>query len=173
MNPDTAYLKNKAQIDRLADRVKWAVRNWMEDSWGQGLYWYINSGYRTYAQQLALYAKGRWTKGPIVTWTLNSDHTKGLAVDLTLLNGTYEEAEDTARVYGIRRVPELLVKGDLGHFSLTNAAPEPYPPIIAPQARIAGLRRRLENTKDADTRRIAEAVLRRLEARVERHGKGV
>ena len=39
-------------------------------------------GVRTDAQQLAMYAQGRTTEGKKVTWTKNSYHQYGLAVDL-------------------------------------------------------------------------------------------
>lgn len=42
----------------------------------------VTDGARTQAQQDALYAQGRTTKGPKVTWTLNSRHVGGFAVDL-------------------------------------------------------------------------------------------
>ena len=43
---------------------------------------FITDGRRTQEEQNALYAQGRTTPGPIVTWTLNSNHVKGLAVDI-------------------------------------------------------------------------------------------
>lgn len=36
----------------------------------------ITDGFRTQEQQAALYAKGRTTTGPIVTWTMQSKHLK-------------------------------------------------------------------------------------------------
>jgi peptidoglycan L-alanyl-D-glutamate endopeptidase CwlK len=42
----------------------------------------VLEGVRTKARQKALYAQGRTKKGPIVTWTLNSKHIEGKAVDL-------------------------------------------------------------------------------------------
>ena len=37
----------------------------------------ITCGVRTKAEQAALYAQGRTTPGPVVTWTLNSRHIPG------------------------------------------------------------------------------------------------
>ncbi len=49
-----------------------------------------NGGVRTNAQQAALYAQGRTSEGNKVTWTLDSYHQYGLAVDLVAYtNGKY------------------------------------------------------------------------------------
>ena len=42
----------------------------------------ITCGVRTQAEQVKLYAQGRTTPGPIVTWTLDSRHKTGHAVDV-------------------------------------------------------------------------------------------
>lgn len=42
----------------------------------------VVQGNRTKAEQVALYAQGRTKPGPKVTWTLNSNHIGGRAVDL-------------------------------------------------------------------------------------------
>lgn len=42
----------------------------------------VIEGVRTKARQAELYAKGRTTAGPIVTWTMESKHIHGKAVDL-------------------------------------------------------------------------------------------
>ena len=48
----------------------------------------VVEGLRTKQRQQQLYAQGRTSKGPIVTWTLNSKHIDGLAVDLApVVNG--------------------------------------------------------------------------------------
>lgn len=62
----------------------------------------FSSVLRTQSEQDALYAKGRTAPGKKVTWTRNSYHIQGLAVDIVLLldkdkNGTFETASwDTA-----------------------------------------------------------------------------
>lgn len=43
-------------------------------------------GIRTQAQEDALYAQGRTTPGPIVTWTHKSAHVAGLAIDVAILS---------------------------------------------------------------------------------------
>jgi len=42
----------------------------------------VLEGLRTLARQRRLYAQGRTRPGPVVTWTLNSKHIEGKAVDL-------------------------------------------------------------------------------------------
>lgn len=165
MTIDAAYAGNSKQIEGLADRVKWAVRNFVDDAWAQGIYFFINSGYRTYAQQLILYAQGRWRKGKRVTWTLDSNHCKGLAIDLTMLNGTYDDAEDVARIYGIHRDSALVRIGDVGHFDLIDAVPQPAPLIIDPEERLKRLQKRYEREIDADQRGRIKRQMERLQKR--------
>lgn len=51
----------------------------------------VIQGNRTQQQQDELYAQGRTKPGPIVTWTLNSNHIGGNAVDLLpYINGKAE-----------------------------------------------------------------------------------
>lgn len=47
----------------------------------------ISQGLRTPEEQKALYAQGRTTKGPIVTWTMESRHLTGHAVDVVVIIG--------------------------------------------------------------------------------------
>lgn len=47
----------------------------------------IIQGRRTQAEQDALYAKGRTAPGPKVTWTRNSRHLTGRAIDIALFHG--------------------------------------------------------------------------------------
>jgi len=53
----------------------------------EGLTFKVTSGNRTQAEQDALYAQGRTTPGPVVTWTRRSRHIGGRAIDLTLFSG--------------------------------------------------------------------------------------
>ena len=48
----------------------------------------VVEGLRTLERQKELYAKGRTKPGKIVTWTLNSEHLSGRAVDLAPLTPT-------------------------------------------------------------------------------------
>ena len=47
----------------------------------------ISQGLRTYAEQQELYAQGRTKPGAIVTWTMNSRHLTGNAVDVAVIIG--------------------------------------------------------------------------------------
>ena len=53
----------------------------------EGLNFKVIQGRRTQAEQDALYAKGRTAPGPKVTWTRNSRHLTGRAIDLALFSG--------------------------------------------------------------------------------------
>jgi peptidoglycan L-alanyl-D-glutamate endopeptidase CwlK len=60
---------------------------WLFDS-GMTLYkidYIVTATRRTKAEQEALYAKGRTTPGPIVTWTLKSKHLLGKAFDIAII----------------------------------------------------------------------------------------
>ena len=64
-------------VPALASRVErlmWALA-WL------GIPVRVTQARRTQAEQDALYAQGRTTPGPIVTWTLDSKHVRGRAVD--------------------------------------------------------------------------------------------
>jgi peptidoglycan L-alanyl-D-glutamate endopeptidase CwlK len=47
----------------------------------------VTQGLRTLQQQRDLYAQGRTKPGKIVTWTMNSQHLSGRAVDLAAIDG--------------------------------------------------------------------------------------
>jgi peptidoglycan L-alanyl-D-glutamate endopeptidase CwlK len=53
----------------------------------EGLTFKVIQGRRTQAEQDALWAKGRTKPGPKVTWTRNSRHLTGRAIDLALFSG--------------------------------------------------------------------------------------
>lgn len=46
----------------------------------------VTEGLRTLSRQKELYAQGRTAPGKIVTWTLNSEHLSGRAVDLAAID---------------------------------------------------------------------------------------
>lgn len=87
---------------------------------------FVVSGGRTQAEQDRLYAQGRTLPGPIVTWTRNSAHIGGRAVDLTFrVRGVvtwdvpawwWDALGYLGEVVGLRR--PAASKGDLGHFEL-------------------------------------------------------
>jgi peptidoglycan L-alanyl-D-glutamate endopeptidase CwlK len=108
----------------------------------------VVSGNRTAHQQRILYAKGRTTPGPKVTWTLNSNHMGGGAIDFSAVdskgkptnhqkhtwNASYykpiaETILQAGRELGIPVEWPLWKKGDWGHIQLTK----PYRPLTIPE----------------------------------------
>ncbi len=79
--------------------------------------------FRSQARQNALYAQGRTTDGPVVTWTQSSKHSQGRAVDVMLDNGTaspeaYQALQRIANEEGLR----TLGAKDPGHLELRGNA---------------------------------------------------
>jgi len=59
------------------------------------IFFIVTQGLRTKEEQSELYAQGRTKPGKIVTWTLNSNHISGLAVDLApMIDGKLNWDED-------------------------------------------------------------------------------
>lgn len=79
---------SQTSLDRLQgvnERLVMVVHRALELS---GVEFMVVEGLRTKQRQQQLYAQGRTTKGQVVTWTLNSKHIDGLAVDLApVVNG--------------------------------------------------------------------------------------
>ncbi len=85
----------------------------------------IISTRRSTEEQVKLYAQGRTEPGPIVTWTLNSAHTRGRAFDATIVGAPeYEDDPDAWEVLGELGEDLGLVWGgsfgDFGHFELSD-----------------------------------------------------
>lgn len=74
---------------------------------------------RTQERQDALYAQGRTTPGPVVTWTRNSRHSKGLAADL-IVDGKWNNPEGYADLATVAEEEGLRTLGsrDAGHVEL-------------------------------------------------------
>jgi peptidoglycan L-alanyl-D-glutamate endopeptidase CwlK len=75
----------------------------------------VIEGVRTKERQADLYAQGRTKPGPIVTWTLQSKHIEGRAVDVVKLkNGTIDwndsKAFDEMGTIMLAKAKELGVK---------------------------------------------------------------
>lgn len=110
---------------------------------------------------IALLHKHGGRAGPKVTYTLDSMHTKGLAVDVYPLGKTrYEDIEDVAREYNI---DHPLTKGsfiDLPHFEFEHAIPEP---VVNRAAALERLRSMIETAgnvirKSRLMRRLRDAL---------------
>ena len=75
---------------------------------------------RSQARQDALFAQGRTEPGPVVTWTKNSKHGKGLAADL-MVDGQWQNPEGYAHLADIAKQEGLRTLGarDPGHVEMT------------------------------------------------------
>lgn len=68
----------------------------------------VTAGNRTQAEQDALYALGRTKPGKKVTWTRNSRHIGGFAVDLAPFIGGAIEWDDNGRLGAWPRIAEAM-----------------------------------------------------------------
>jgi D-alanyl-D-alanine dipeptidase len=78
---------------------------------------------RTQDRQNALFAQGRQTPGDVVTWTQNSKHTQGRAVDVTVDGGNaeaYQTLQRIANEEGLRTLGAI----DPGHLELRGNGPK-------------------------------------------------
>lgn len=87
----------------------------------KGMYLIITEGYRTKAQQDALYAKGRTTDGKVVTKArgidYSSQHQWGIAFDIAIkydVDGDGKTADDTWNVEGFKKVAKIAKGLGLG-----------------------------------------------------------
>ena len=95
----------------------------------EGLTFKVTSGNRTKEEQRSLYAKGRTAPGPKVTWTLNSRHIGGRAIDLTLFHGKnpvweskhYDTAGRIGKELGLVWGGDWKRTKDRPHFELPSA----------------------------------------------------
>jgi hypothetical protein len=74
---------------------------------------------RSPERQAALFAQGRSAPGPVVTWTRNSKHSKGLAADL-MVDGKWDNPAGYAHLAQIAKQEGLRTLGarDPGHLEL-------------------------------------------------------
>lgn len=73
---------------RLVSVVKRAFELWEDEFGKNGVHRLIVlEGLRTKERQAELYAQGRTKPGKVVTWTLNSKHIEGRAVDIAPASG--------------------------------------------------------------------------------------
>ncbi|MFN9213906.1 MAG: hypothetical protein ACK6DK_04925, partial [Gemmatimonadota bacterium] len=128
----------------LRDRLERVIER-MQREFGHDVR--VVEGRRSQARQDALYAQGRTAPGPVVTWTRDSAHRDGAAVDV-MINGGYDDAaafrtlariaaEEGLRTLGPRDPGHLEVATapDAGPARGTAAMPSP----VAVVARVASL----------------------------------
>jgi len=74
---------------------------------------------RSQSRQEQLYAQGRSAPGPVVTWTKNSRHTKGMAADL-MVDGAWDNPDGYAHLAALARDEGLRTLGarDPGHVEM-------------------------------------------------------
>jgi|688.fasta_scaffold212981_2 hypothetical protein len=81
---------SESRIETLHPSIRNAVRSFINEAQKQGIKLRITSGFRTFAEQDALYAQGRTKSGSIVTNAKGgfSNHNFGLAFDVVpIVNG--------------------------------------------------------------------------------------
>ena len=72
---------------------------------------FIIEGLRTPEKQSRLYSQGRSTPGKIVTWTMNSRHLSGCAVDLgVLVKGEYVPGNTPAELELYNKLAEWMLE---------------------------------------------------------------
>jgi hypothetical protein len=104
----------RERLERVIDRMK--------QEYGHAVR--VIETVRTQARQDALFAQGRTAPGPVVTWTRNSKHGKGLAADL-MVDGQWQNPEGYAHLAEIAKQEGLRTLGarDSGHVEMpTDAA---------------------------------------------------
>ena len=103
------YIRADRDITKLAEPFQTKVRNFLNVCWNNGLDIFITEAVRTKKRQEYLYASGRTRYGPIVTWTLNSIHLTGNAIDIAFKGpelyprdmNTWHAVTGYARMHGI------------------------------------------------------------------------
>lgn len=110
-DPDLSLIdpELRARLETVIDR--------MRTEYGHNVK--VVEGYRTPDRQQSLFAQGRTAPGPVVTWTQNSLHSEGLAVDV-IVDGSYAPHEGYRRLARIAAEEGLETLGprDPGHLQL-------------------------------------------------------
>lgn len=150
-----------AKTAQLQEFCQWAARAWISDCFSAGHPVRVLEVYRPQSRQNALYAKGRTAPGKIVTWTLNSLHTKKLAMDVEPLRGDWKAIDELAKKYNIRHPLPF----DLYHFEFDKAMLEPAR-TYSPAAQIKRIKRGLQRAS-GNVRIMLERQMDRLLARVD------
>ena len=104
----------------LQDKLARVVSR-MQDETGKAVT--VNETFRTQDRQNTLFAQGRQTPGDVVTWTQNSKHTQGRAVDVTVEGGSaeaYQALQRIANEEGLRTLGAI----DPGHLELRGNGPK-------------------------------------------------
>jgi hypothetical protein len=102
----------RARVERVMERMK--------NEYGHDVT--LVETTRSQERQDWLFAQGRTRSGPVVTWTRDSAHTRGEAVDV-LIDGSWDNAAGFARLQRIAREEGLRTLGmkDPGHLELPSS----------------------------------------------------
>lgn len=142
----------RARVERVIDRMK--------QEYGHDVT--VVESARSQERQDWLYAQGRTRSGPVVTWTRDSAHTRGEAVDV-IIDGTWDNPDGFARLQRIAREEGLRTLGmkDPGHLELAKGEGMPDDPTAMldahrpPAARAA---QRASSTGGATSARVAQVA---------------
>lgn len=101
------------RLERVAERMRAEFGHVVE----------VVEGVRPQVRQDELFARGRTAPGPTVTWTRNSAHTRGAAVDVRI-DGGWDDVEAFQRLQLVAREEGLRTLGmkDPGHLELPRGA---------------------------------------------------
>lgn len=115
-----AYRGMSGMVPELREKLQRVVDRMREE---HGVRVDVVETFRPQARQDALHAQGRTAPGPVVTWTRNSRHTQGRAVDVTV-NGGYTDSRAFSTLQRVAREEGLHTLGmrDPGHLELPARA---------------------------------------------------
>lgn len=89
-------------FDKLTSDMQWRAQSFLKDAADQGFSVVVTETWRSQERQQYLYSLGRAQPGSIVTWTLQSKHILGEAIDIAFSNKgkiTYDgDFEGLARI---------------------------------------------------------------------------
>jgi hypothetical protein len=144
----TKFEESLEKIKELLPELHYGTTCALEECHRLGKQIVVTSVYRSQAQQNALWRKGRDVNGriidrsKIVTYTLYSDHTRRMAIDILPLGyakmtqkamqDALSEVAGIFLAFGIYRPPETLSWGDYGHFKCDKATRRPLVPSPIP-----------------------------------------
>ena len=94
-------------LTKLTPEMEEQVSLALAECYSEGLQIFITEGYRSQERQNYLYEQGRSRAGNIITWTLRSMHTKGLAIDIAYRGGQLYPNTDDPRW---RQVADIFKK---------------------------------------------------------------
>ncbi len=135
--PGTPVKDLDAVAPELRSRVQRVIER-MKNEYGHDVS--VVESARSQERQNFLYEQGRTRPGAVVTWTRDSAHTRGEAVDV-VVDGSWENAQGFARLQRIAKEEGLRTLGmkDPGHLELANhgaralekAAPQAFDKLSA------------------------------------------